>query len=203
MQKCIKLFTDYTDSVILNDCCDKLLQWSHEWLMKLNTNKCKIMTVSKSNKNIGLYDYHFKSASSGSNNLERVQSFKDLGVIFDKELSFNEHIYDKINMAYKILGIIRRNFNDMYPSTFLLLYKSMVRSHLEYAGVVCSPHHKISIRAIEKVQKRATKLIVSWKHLKYKERLKFLKLPTLKYRRLRCNMIEVYNILKKITILTL
>jgi retron-type reverse transcriptase len=119
--KMYKAITNYTDSVILNDCCDKLLQWSHEWLMKLNTNKCKIMTVSKSNKNIGLYDYNFKSASSGSNNLERVQSFKDLGVIFDKELSFNEHIYDKINMAYKILGIIRRNFNDMYPSTFFVV----------------------------------------------------------------------------------
>jgi len=43
---------------------------------------------------------------------------------------------------------------------------------------------------------RATKLVLTVKHLTYKERLVQLKLPTLKYRRLRGNMIEVFNILK-------
>jgi len=42
----------------------------------------------------------------------------------------------KINKAYSILGIIKRNFIHMDESSFVLLYKSMVRPHLEYANSV-------------------------------------------------------------------
>jgi len=53
---------------------------------------------------------------------------------------------------------------------------------------------KGDIELIEKVQKRTyTKLIISLKHLTYTERLKQLQLPTLKYRRLRGDMIEVFK----------
>ena len=47
------------------------------------------------------------------------------------------------------------------------------------------------IEKLEKVQKRATKLVIVVKHFKYEERLKQLKLPTLKYRQIRGDMIEV------------
>ena len=53
---------------------------------------------------------------------------------------------------------------------------------------------KRDIETIEKVQKRATKLVISLKKLPYKERLLQLNLHTLKYRRLRGDMIEVYKI---------
>jgi len=53
----------------------------------------------------------------------------------------------------------------------LLLYKAMVRLHLEYASSVWFLYKKGDIEIIEKVQKRATKLIISLKHLLYTERL--------------------------------
>ena len=118
-----------------------------------------------------------------------------MGVLLDSDLSYDGHIYDKINMANKMLGIINKNFNDLDSTAFVLLYKSMVRSHLEYAGSVWNPHKKGLIRDIEKVQKRATKLIHSCKKLSYVERLALLQLPTLKYRRFRGDMIEVFKIL--------
>jgi len=46
---------------------------------------------------------------------------------------------------------------------------------------------------VEKVQKRATKLVHGCKHLAYAERLKYLKLPTLKYH--RGDIIETYKII--------
>jgi len=54
---------------------------------------------------------------------------------------------------------------------------------------------KSDIEQIEKVQKRATKLVVSLSNLPYKERLMLLNLHTLKYRRLRGDMIEVFKII--------
>jgi len=85
----------------------------------------------------------------------------------------------------------------MDKTTFTLLYKAMVRPHLEYANSVWCPYKKGDIEIIEKVQKRATKLIISLKHLSYSERLKQLQLPTLKYRRLCSNMIEVFKMVHK------
>ena len=57
------------------------------------------------------------------------------------------------------------------------------------------PNRKGDIKRLEKVQMRATKLVNNVKHLSYENRLKKLKLPTLKYRRLRGDMIEVYKII--------
>jgi len=68
----------------------------------------------------------------------------------------------------------------------------MVKSHLEYANAVGNPHREGLIKDLERIQMRATKL-VSGLRKSYKERLMELKLPTLKYRRIRGNMIEVYN----------
>ena len=98
-------------------------------------------------------------------------------------------------MARKMLGIIKRRFSDLDRSSFILLYKGMVRCHLEYAVSVWNPFRLGLIGDIENVQKRATKLLGLCKSLSYKDRLMFLNLPTLKFRRLRGDMIEVFKIL--------
>jgi len=85
--------------------------------------------------------------------LERQDKVKDLGVWFDDRLTFREHINEKINKAYMMLGVIKRNFKYLTVSTFVLLYKSMVRLHLDYCSSVWAPYMKGDIEAIEKVQK--------------------------------------------------
>jgi len=120
---------------------------------------------------------------------------KDLGVIVDSELKFKDHIYTIINRAYKMLGIIKCNFPNMEKSTFMILYKSFVRSCLETSTSVWNPHSKGLIFDLEKVQKRATKLVGECKCLSYADRLKYLKLPSLVHRRLREDMIEAFKIL--------
>ena len=55
--------------------------------------------------------------------LDRKDSFKDL--VLDEKLTFRDHMHDKINKAYAMLGIIKRNFNYLTISSFVLLYKSV------------------------------------------------------------------------------
>ena len=70
----------------------------------------------------------------------------------------------------------------------------MVRPHLEYSNSVWCPFKKGDIENIEKVQK-SYKANYILKKLPYPERLRQLKLPTLKYRLLRGEMIEVFKII--------
>jgi len=58
------------------------------------------------------------------------------------EGKFGEHIKEKINKAYSILGVIKRNFIHIDKNTFVLLYKAMVRPRLEYANSAWCPFKK-------------------------------------------------------------
>ena len=68
--------------------------------------------------------------------LEKVEFIKDLWVTFDSSLSFQEHMQQKINTAYSMIGIIKCDFISMDKKTFILLYKALVRPHVEYANSV-------------------------------------------------------------------
>jgi len=93
-------------------------------------------------------------------------------VIFDSELNFVQHCKEKINTAYSYLGIIKRNFIYLDEDACVMLYKSLVTYHLEYANSVWNPHKLGLINDLEKVQMRATKLVISIKNLTYKDRIK-------------------------------
>ena len=110
--------------------CDltKLNSWADNWLLKLNIVKCKKVSFGR----------HIEGTEHYS--IDNVESIKDLSVIFDSYLKFELHMSEKINKAYSILGIMRRNFKFLDKDSFLVTYKSMVRSHLEYANCIWSPH---------------------------------------------------------------
>ena len=93
-----------------------------------------------------------------------------------------------------MFAVLCRTFLFLDCVSFPPLYKVLVRSHLDYASSVWAPYKMKHIEQIEKVQRRATKQLPGMKELPYPERLKKLKLPTLSYRRLRGDLIEVYKI---------
>ena len=103
-----------------------------------------------------------------------------------------------INKANRLFGIIRRSFCALDNNSFTLLYKAIVRPHLEYAATIWNPYKKGYIDDLEKVQRRATKLLQNISHLSYPERLAALNLPILVYRRIRGDMIETFKILNNI-----
>ena len=71
----------------------------------------------------------------------------------------------------------------------------MVRPHLEYGNTICYPYLKRQSKSIERVQRRATRLVFKPNTLNYSEQMRFLRLPSLKFRRIRGYLIQVYKIM--------
>ena len=92
------------------------------------------------------------------------------------------------------MGLIKKSFSTLNRKTLLILYKALVRPHLEYANVVWGPDYTCDM--MERVQRRATKCIQDLSSLEYDQCLVTLKLPTLAYQRHRADMIMVYNIMQ-------
>ena len=72
-----------TDALILNDSCNKLYSWCEKWLMNLNVEKCKVLSICHS-KICKDYRYCF---GENQTELEHVDVMKDLGVIIDPQLT--------------------------------------------------------------------------------------------------------------------
>ena len=84
---------------------------------------------------------YFMSIVEVDYKINNSQLLKDLGVIFYPKFNYNHHIYEITHKANKILGILKRTFLFLNKKTFLLLYKSLIRPHLEYANVIWYPKY--------------------------------------------------------------
>ena len=163
--------------------------------MNFHTDKCHVQHLGQSNpQNI----YHMNNASGNIHMLDVVTSEKDLGVTIDHQLKFSDHIENAVKKANRVLGCLARTFRHLNKQTFPLLYKAIVRPHLEYASCVWCPHLKKDKDLIEQVQRRATRLVPETKGLSYNNRLIELQLPTLNFRRQRTYIIQTFNIIKRI-----
>ena len=162
--------------------------------MFFHTKKCKHLHIGNNYPDT----QYSMSLDQDEIAIKRVTSEKDLGVTFDEKLIFREHISKIVSLANRNLGLIFKSFTYISREMFLDLYKSLVRPHLEYCTPVWSPMFKKDSIVLENVQRRATRLVNSLSGLTYENRLRALGIPTLEYRRLRADVVEVYKILNQI-----
>lgn len=174
---------------------NKLEKWSTKWKLEFHPGKCTHITFAPGN----IIDQHKYTLTVNQieHTIESKDETKDIGILVDNKLTFEDHIKTKIKQANKILGIIRRNIRYLTPEIFIPLYKSLIRSQFDYGVIIWNPWKLKIIDEIESVQRRATKLVNGFKNLSYEERLYKLKLPTMTYRRARGDMIELYKIIKE------
>ncbi|KAL7631154.1 UNVERIFIED_CONTAM: hypothetical protein RMT77_018543 [Armadillidium vulgare] len=185
--------TKVVTSVRNNDGCiklqgdlDRLLGWAERWQMNFNSKKCKVLHVGNSNKG---FNYEMNGEW-----LETVDHEKDLGVIISSNLKVGDQCLEARNRANKMLGIINRNVVYKSKEVISKLYNSYVRPALEYCAQVWAPHLRKDIDMLEKVQRRATRMIAGFENKSYEERLKELGMFSVERRFLRGDMIQVYKI---------
>ena len=113
----------------------------------------------------------------GGKALSRVGAQRGLGVLMLDTASFSDHIYAHVNKANKMLGFIRRTISwskIVLPTLRSPFYATLVRSHVENASEIWSPKSVTMLKRTERVQRRATWLMLP--NFSYNERLKRLSL---------------------------
>ena len=178
-----KVNTDGDKQHLLND-LDRLVKWSEQWQMLLTFGKCKCLHTGHGNLDI---NYNMGGTVLGT-------TVKDLGITIRVDMKASEHSTSFGTAASKgnqILGLIRRNITYKDKRLIIPLYNAIVRPHLEYCIQAWRPYRKKDIDTLERIQRRATKIIPELRDLSYKERLEECGLTILETRRLRGDQIEV------------
>ena len=175
------------DKQNLQDDIDKLVKWSEKWQMLFNFGKCKCLHTGSGNTGMNY--------EMGGTVLSKTVKEKDLGVTMNANMKVSEQCRIAASKGNQVLGMIRRNITYKEKSLIIPLYKAIVRPHLEYCIQAWTPHLRKDVDMLEKIQRRATKLIPELRDLTYEERLKECGLTTLETRRLRGDQIEVFKIL--------
>ena len=189
----VKLFKpvlNSSDMVAINSDLTKLSKWCEMWQMDFNVEKCKSMHIGSKNP-------EFEYTINGKV-LKSIKEERDLGVIMNSNFKVSSQCNKAVKSANRMLGFIKRNIKCKDEGPMMLLYKGMVRPHLEYCIQAWRPNLIKDIDIIEGVQRRFTKLIHGLSNKSYEYRLRFLGLTTLEERRNRGDLIEVYKLVRGI-----
>ena len=67
----------------------------------------------------------------------------------DKKLSYNDHVKEKLNKAYKGIGVIRKLSPYLSRQSLLTIYKMHVRPHLDYGDIIYDqPGNELSVKRL-------------------------------------------------------
>ena len=195
---CIKIFADDAKmgnkvdttegQISLQRCIDKMYEWSTEWQMEFNAKKCKIIHIGNNNP-------HFNYTLNG-HTLVAEERETDVGVIVTPNMKPSNHCRKAALTANGVLSQVTRSFHFRDRNIFLKIYKMYVRPHLEFASPAWSPWLEGDIEILENVQKRFVKMVSGLHGTTYGEKLKELRILSLRNRRLYFDLVETFKCIR-------
>ena len=131
---------------------NSVIDWCNSWGLKANIEKTKHMNMGRSKKEVRIK----------GKKLKNVQEIKFLGLLIDHKLTLKNHIKDKINKTYhliKFLNELKTNYK-IPTNKNIALYKTLIRSKLEYGHIALLSTAKCHIKAMEIIQNKALRTIL-------------------------------------------
>jgi hypothetical protein len=173
----------------LESASKQAIEWFSLNGMKANPNKFQALYLNK------------RHTSDATFNIEQSvispeESVKLLGVEFDNDLSFNNHVNNICSKASKQINALRRISHLLTKDSKLTIYNSFINSTLNYCPIVYNTFTKTSFQQLEKIQKRALRLVYNDFTSSYKTILSQSNKPSIGILRMQQTAIQVFKILK-------
>ena len=152
----------------VNNELNNISSWLNVNKLSLNVTKTKFMIFSTPQRKVFIPNFVIDGKS-----IDCVDSFNFLGVIIDKQLKWNHHIDNVANKISKTTGVIHRLKAFLPPNILIIIYNSLIASHLSY-GILCWGFQN---KRLFTLQKKAIRAITCSKFNAHTEPLfKYLKL---------------------------
>nr|VZI36332.1 unnamed protein product [Spirometra erinaceieuropaei] len=169
---------------------NRLQQWSKAWLLPFNEKKCNILRVGRARS-----PNHMAYCLNGIP-LQEVGSQKDSGVWITTSFKPSLHCTKIAKSAMSVLYLVKRAFSAFDEDCFAKVFRTFVRPQLEFAIQAWRPWTAKDLSILDRVQRRATKLVAGQGSLPYATRLANLDLFPLSYRQLQGDLIQAFRIIR-------
>ena len=198
-----KKISTQEDCDLLQQDLEYVIEWSEENNMQLHEDKFELVCYRTPSAKVLAEALPFMAdvtnyTTPNGTTIDRSPLVRDLGVSMSEELSWTPHINIMVDKARQISSWVLGVFRDRSKTVMLQLYKSLVRSRVEYCCPLWNPIKIADIQSIESIQRQFTRRIRGLKDTNYWERLKALNLCSLQRRRERYMIIHVWKILQGI-----
>ena len=162
--KLLQTITNESDPLNLQAAINHLLRWCNDFGMELHPDKCRVVHFGCKNPQ---NDYYI-----GQNQIESADVVKDLGIYVNRNLEPSVHVAKIARKAHVVLSQIQRATTLRDSKTFIGLYKSFVRPHLETAASVWNPSKREDVIMLEKFQRSAFRMVTDLGDIPYDQKLK-------------------------------
>ena len=183
----------------LQEDLNNVIQWSTDNNMLLHMDKFEYINHStgeaKLLKLLPFTNEYYEYSTQDGTILSPTETVRDLGVLISSDLSWSPHIDIITDSARQMSAWVLSVFQSRDEIPMMTLYKSLVRSRLEFSCPLWSPTKVEDIVKLEQVQRQFTSKISGYKDLHYYDRLKFLKLMSLQRRRERYYLLYLHKML--------
>ena len=188
-----KGITSEDDVEALQSDLQSIYKWAQENNMEFNSPKFECLRYGANSDIKERTNY----TSSSGDKIEESEHVKDLGVIMSCTGTFKQQIDGVIATSNQLCGWVLRTFKTRQKLPMLTLWKSLIRSKLEYCCPLWSPTNIGDVQGLEQMQRNFFRKISGIQQLSYWEQLKELSMYSLERRRERYNIIYVWKIMEK------